>query len=216
MKIAVANFKAELNSVQISEWLQNFKSLFSQHTPEESRKIILCPPAVFLPQFKEELADLPVSLGSQDLSQFEAGGYTGEITAAMLNGMVNYVLIGHSERRIYFHENSETIRRKIGLANHYRLKVILCAENPEVYQGQIWALAYEPNSAIGTGKAADPKESWQTLQQLKRVISAEHHLYGGSVNENNAAQFAQAGFDGVLIGKKSLDPSLFLDIVSSL
>ena len=213
MSITVANFKAEITFAQARDWLNKFKSLLLEQPLEPSQTLILCPPAVYLSEFKQALTGLTVGLGVQNLSEFDSGAYTGEITAPMLVNLADYVLIGHSERRVYFSETVDTIQKKINLANKYSLKVILCAEQQETYQGDLWALAYEPHLSIGTGEAADPNQSYQILENLQKTLVAKHYLYGGSVSETNANLFNKAGFNGVLVGKKSLDPSCLLAIV---
>lgn len=214
MKILVANFKAELNLSQISKWLADFKSQFRY---KGSNQLILCPPAIYLSLFKAELTNLPIFLGSQDISQFEAGKFTGELTAKMVKDYADYVLIGHSERRRYLAESKEAIQSKITQANLQGLKVILCVENPEVYQGQLFALAYEPLSAIGTGVPEDSRDSFTKVQNLKKSITqANFCLYGGSVNSQNVNDYSKAGFDGVLVGAKSLNVSELIQIFLNL
>jgi triosephosphate isomerase (TIM) len=216
MKVAVANFKAELNFSQARKWLADFKELLIANLPSTDKQIIVCPPFVFLPMFKQELENLPISIGSQDVSSFERGSYTGEITAEMLKHYCDFTLIGHSERRVYQHESSKQIQQKIDIANRFGLKVILCANKPEKYSGQIYALAYEPTSAIGSGIAADPQESWHKAKIITEQTPVNLSLYGGSVNSGNVTTFSAVGFSGVLVGKKSLEPTSFLAIADNL
>lgn len=216
MKIAIANFKAELNFLGAKSWLEEFKGLYEVNKNVEEVQIILCPPAVYLQQFKQALGGLNISLGCQNISQFEQGAYTGEITASMLSGLADYVLIGHSERRTYFQESREILQKKIELAARFQQKVILCIERQEVYHGEFYAVAYEPHLAIGTGEAADPLKSWAMTETITRAVKTQFKLYGGSVNEQNTGDFTRAGFNGVLVGKKSLSPRAFLEIVNNL
>ena len=217
MKIAVANLKAEFNEIEIKVWSQAFNKEYSQSSTAD-KKVIVAPPAIFLELIKssQEQARVDYEIAAQDISQFEKGTYTGEITAPMITAFARYVIIGHSEQRRISRENQAVIQQKIDLANQYNLQVILCVEKPESYQGRIFAVAYEPQAAIGTGAAADPASSWETMASIAKLIQAEHYLYGGSVNSGNVAAFIAAGFSGVLVGKKSLDPSEFLAIVANL
>jgi len=216
MKIAVFNFKAEFNLQQAKQWVLDFKSFFAQASLSPDVRLIFCPPAVFLPLFQKELGVLPIYLGSQDLSQFEKGAYTGEVTGEMLKSLVNYVIVGHQERRQYFHENQSILAQKILQAKKHNLRTILCSQKVEDYQISPWALAFEPVSAIGTGKPSDPSVSWQKAEPIKKAVKAKYCLYGGSVNSKNITSFIQAGFDGVLIGKKSLEPTQVMAIVQKL
>ncbi len=217
MKIAVANLKAEFNEIEIKFWSEAFNTQYPQKA-DANKKVIVAPPAVFLEFIKssQEKANLDYAVAAQSISQFEKGTYTGEVTAPMIASFANFVIIGHSEERKITKETYSVIQQKIDLANQYHLQVILCAEKPESYSGQIFALAYEPAAAIGIGAAADPQASWQKMAAIAKLTKAEHHLYGGSVNSQNVASFVSAGFNGVLVGKKSLDPSEFLAIVANL
>lgn len=216
MKVAIANFKAELSLKELQPWLQDFKNLYQSEPLNQSVQIILCPPTIYLSQFKQALLNTEIKLGSQDISRFSSGAYTGEVTGAMLVDWVDYVLIGHSERRIYCQESTKQIQEKITLANKSRLNIILCLEQPETYEGEFFAMAYEPRLAIGSGTAANSQQSWQAVEKISSNIKAQVKLYGGSVDEDNVSEFTRAGFNGVLVGKKSLSPVSFWKIVQNL
>ena len=212
MKIAVANLKAEFGEEETRRWFESFLKEAEGHNLTD-KEIIICPSTPFLSLFPPSR---DFKLGSQSLSQFEKGTFTGEITAPMLKPLVEYALVGHSEERRVTQETEEAIQAKINLTNKYGIKVILCLESVEKYIGEIYALAYEPSSAIGTGQAEDASVSWQKMIELRANIQAQYYLYGGSVNPDNAEFFTRAGFDGVLVGKKSLEPVSFLSIVDKL
>ena len=216
-KIIVANFKAEPDHALIKTWWKDFISQ-SQDINLENKKIIICPPVVYLEYCQKQInkSGLQISLGAQDLSRFERGAFTGETTITMLKDLVEYVIIGHSERRNYLNENHEWLQRKITIANKYGLSAILCSDRLEAYEGQIWALAYEPLAAIGTENAESATNSWQNLQKIKEGFTVQHYLYGGSVKAENAVDFIRVGFDGVLVGKKSLNPTEFINVISNL
>ncbi len=212
----IANFKAELDGKGARTWIEAFREEV-RRVNLAGKTIVLCPPYIYLEQFKSRLDDsLPVYLGAQDVSGHDTGPYTGEVTAAMLSGLADFVIIGHSERRMNAGEAEPLIQKKIYQANAHDLKVILCTEKSEEYRGDIHCLAYEPLSAIGTGRPASPVESYEHMETLKKVMPAENYLYGGSVDKDNALEFTAAGFDGLLIGKRSLDPGHFLKIVEAL
>ena len=108
MKYFVANWKANKNLTETTEWLKYFKDNFQ---PSDNITIILCPPFPLIYFTKEFLKSTNgnIYLGSQDLSFFEKGSYTGEITAFTLAGLVDYSIIGHHERRKYFKENDKIL-----------------------------------------------------------------------------------------------------------
>ena len=144
---------------------------------------VLCPTYVCLPTVKDVLAGSNVALGAQNMHWAESGAYTGEISASMLQGLVEYVIIGHSERRQYFGETDESVNKKIVAALAAGLKPIVCVgesleqnqagETQAFVSGQVKAaldglsgeqvadlvIAYEPIWAIGTGLAATSQQA---------------------------------------------------------
>ena len=157
-----------------------------------------------------------------------------------------FSLIGHSERRIFFHESNKIISKKLDQANNNSLMPILCIgetadENDknnthDVLEFQInealqdlskincLIIAYEPVWAIGTGKTPNPKEINTIHKMIKDVVQSrfpkialESILYGGSVNSQNASSlFAQEYIDGALVGGASLSGSEFAQIANIL
>lgn len=89
-------------------------------------EIVLCPPMPWLVDVKRLLEDTPIALGAQNIYQVDSGGYTGEVSARMLKGICQYVLVGQYERRIYFDEKDGIVKRKILAAQQHGLKPILC------------------------------------------------------------------------------------------
>jgi len=217
MKIAVANFKANLSESEAKNWLTEFSKLAGSSVLTD-KEIILCPPLIYLELFRWSILKdkLPVKLGAQVVSEYSEGSHTGEITAAMLSTYVQYALIGHSEERKIRQLTTDSIQEKIKHAIEQGIKVILCTQQRESYKGEIYALAYEPEGAIGTGAAADPEASFVHLSDLKSSQSVQYGLYGGSVNPENVSLYSKAGFEGVLVGKQSLDPHTFWAITENL
>ena len=128
---------------------------------------------------------------------------------------VDYVIIGHSERRKYFQEDKQTTIKKIKAALDADLKPILCIDKisqiPAEFKEII--IAYEPVSAIGTGKPY----SFEKAKQIREKIKFNQVLYGGSVNSENAFDYVKkAGFQGLLIGGASLKAQEFIKIIEKL
>ena len=163
-----------------------------------------------------------VKLGAQDISPHEKGAYTGEISAAMLSKLeVEYVLVGHSERRQYHAEGDELLNRKVAAAFASGITPVICVgETLEELEtrGQAavpveqtlaaleghkqlgeFVIAYEPVWAIGTGKVATAEEAEAVALEIRNAIQTAHGdvaqstriLYGGSVKANNVAGFMQ-------------------------
>ena len=196
-------------------------------------EVVICPPFVYLPLLK----GLP--LGAQNCSWEEKGAYTGEISPLMLKEMgVDYVIIGHSERRKYFGETDEQINKKISKALAAGLKVIFCigeteaerssGKKNEVLERQIKtglsginnqeniSVAYEPVWAIGTGNNCSVQETKESIDFIRKFVPESRILYGGSVNgENSGPYIKEAGANGLLVGGASLKADEFIKIVKS-
>ncbi len=202
----------------------------------------VCPPDVFLADVAATLAGSGVGLGAQNVSQYEKGAYTGDVSASMLAEFgCTYVLVGHSERRACFGESSSQVAAKFVAAQSKGLIPILCvgetlAERQadrafEVIAEQLNAVvetagldalmtavvAYEPVWAIGTGEVASPAQAQEVLAFIRASLGekadAVRLLYGGSVNAENAEQlFAQQDIDGALVGGASLQAEQFMAI----
>ena len=176
---------------------------------------VICPPFVYLTGFRFQVSGF--RLGAQDCFWEEKGAFTGEISPQMLKNLgVEYVILGHSERRKYQKETDATIKKKLIAALAAGLKPILCIDKisqlpKDVKEGFI--VAYEPLFAIGTGKPCPPEQAEKMRLAIKKQVNSSV-LYGGSVNSQNAADYIKkAHFDGLLVGGVSLKPKEFVDIV---
>jgi len=159
--------------------------------------IVLCPPFIALPAVSEMLSSVAnIRLGAQNMHEAASGAYTGEISAGMLRELyVRYVIIGHSERRQYFHEDNATVNRKTKAALAAELRPIVCVgETLPEREADQWKkvleiqlkeglagftdeqltdliLAYEPVWAIGTGKTASPAQAEEAHQWIRKVLA---------------------------------------------
>ncbi len=154
---------------------------------------VLCPPFVSLVAISMMLQGSSVKLGAQNM-YFEAkGAYTGEISPLMLRELCEFVILGHSERRWYFGETDEIVKKKVKAALANKLKPILCVgerleeneagKTEEVVNRQVTGalndiepvrdlvIAYEPVWAIGTGKAASGAQAAATIQFIRDVVA---------------------------------------------
>jgi len=162
----------------------------------EKAEVVLCPPFVYLPQVREQLDGTAVALGSQNISEYKAGAYTGEISASMLlDFKCRYAIVGHSERRSLFGESDSQVAAKFAAAREAGIKPILCVGEvlEEREQGitervvarQLDAvidvvgvealadgvIAYEPVWAIGTGKTASPEQAQEVHAFIRGRIA---------------------------------------------
>ena len=210
----IANWKENKTTSQATSWLEQF-SIFNFQFSNET-EVVICPPFVLLPV----LYPLPptpypqFSLGAQDVSKFEEGQYTGEVSAKMLKDFVEFVIIGHSERREHFGETDEDVDLKIEQCLKYDLMPIVCVSDLEQVSTDKVIFAYEPLFAVGTGEPDTPENAQRFAQKIKSKVGQDVRvLYGGSVNAKNAKSFvSQPDIDGVLVGQASLDPKEFAKI----
>ncbi len=171
----------------------------------------VCPPFVDLPVVAEILRGTSVRVGAQNMHWEEKGAFTGEISPLMLQGLCDYVILGHSERRKYFGETDEMVNLKAKSALAHGLTPIICVgENLEqkekgltsqVVRSQIAAdldgltaeqvsglvIAYEPIWAIGTGKAATPEYAEKVIREDIRGTIAG--LFGESAARSVRVQY---------------------------
>ena len=154
---------------------------------------VVCPPFVSLAAVAEELESSPIALGAQNMHYEDSGAFTGEVSPSMLEGICEYVILGHSERRQLFGETDVTVNRKVKAALAAGLKPIVCVgeslEEREqgraasVVAGQVreglasvtssegLLVAYEPIWAIGTGVAATPADAQQVMANIRAALS---------------------------------------------
>ncbi len=230
MKYFVANWKAYKNLQEAEAWIKIFDDhlIADQKLQEKLNsdkiKIILAPPHPFisdllylLKSFKKKYSYFKnVHLAAQDLSQFDEGNYTGEDTAKSLEGLIDYTIIGHSERRKFISETDEILFHKSEMAFKYNIEPIFVirSEN-DALPAKIKIIAYEPEDAIGTGDNQETEEIIALKNKLN-LGNDKIFLYGGSVNSHNSAVYLKSeAIDGFLIGKASLDPVEFIAIINS-
>jgi len=205
--LIVANWKMNPQSLKEAKVLFN---KVRKACPERSRRAqtVICPPFIYISALKAN--------GAQDCFWEKKGSFTGEISPVMLKNLgVEYVIVGHYERRKYLTEIDEMIGKKIKACLRVGLKPILCINNISQTKGvnKKVILAFEPISAIGSGRSFPVK----TAKKMRRSLASfKIVLYGGSVNSKNARDYIlEAGFQGLLVGGASLDAKEFISIVKS-
>jgi triosephosphate isomerase len=161
---------------------------------------VVCPTFIALAPVSMALEGSKIAVGAQNVHWADSGAFTGEISAPMLKGIAEYVIIGHSERRQYFDETDETVNKKLHAALKHGLTAIVCVgetlaqneagQTDAVVSLQVAAaladvdssqlqrviIAYEPIWAIGTGRAATAEEAQATCCNIVRYTLVE--LYG--------------------------------------
>lgn len=219
-KILVANWKEYGTKAQLDAWINQ---IALQKQAISDNKVILCPPLTLLSIASDLVVNggLPISIGAQNVSRFEEGKYTGEVSAEMIAEFASYVIVGHSERRQDLGETDATVAKKVTFLNAAKLTSIVCVSEVS----QVIALrnlvgtyediiAYEPLFAIGTGNPDTPENASEMAKKIKNIFPNTQVIYGGSVDDSNLKGFLQQEhISGVLVGNRSLDGSFFLEIV---
>jgi len=195
--LIVANWKMNLG--RTDEALALVRRLRPPLSDQRSVDVVLCPPFTVLPALADVLRNSPVYLGAQTMHWAASGAHTGDVSPAMLSGLCDYVILGHSERRATAGESASdaAIRRKVGAALEHALVPIVCVgesaeqraggETADFVGGQVRAaltglepeaagrcvFAYEPIWAIGSGEAATPAEANRTIGLTVRGAISE-------------------------------------------
>lgn len=211
------NWKSNKTVSETKAWVQAFSSLYAQK--QENMTVVICAPFTALETLKDSIRkfQLPVEAGAQNISSHEAGAFTGEVNGVQLKEMVDWVIIGHSERRKYHKETDEELAEKVAKAKSVSLGVIFCVPDSETpIPSHVDVVAYEPVWAIGTGKTDTPSNANSVCLKIKEKIGGVRVIYGGSVTDENVASFVtQPSIDGVLPGGASLDPEKFVRLLEA-
>ncbi|MBI2617446.1 triosephosphate isomerase [Candidatus Gottesmanbacteria bacterium] len=218
-KIIAGNWKSYKSEGDVHDWFKQFAEKQKKDSFEKSHSVecILFVPFIYL-SLAKHLIDhfrLPLSIGAQTVSSYPSGAYTGEVTAQMVAQYAKYVLIGHSERRKLLGEEERTLTEKVHLAKNAHLETLYCIQNEETpIPIGVRYVAYEPVWAIGSGTSDSPENANKVASVVKKAHPLQYVLYGGSVTVKNVEEFLKMdAIDGILLGKASLDPYIFLEIV---
>lgn len=194
--LIVGNWKMNLGMHEASLYLHTLEQTLPNHRNVE---IVLAPTTLTLQSLSVQVNHRHFKLAAQNFYWRDSGAYTGEVSATQLRGIVQYGLVGHSERRHVFHESDKDIRNKVQAAVRNHIQPILCigetaheranGETADVLHDQLLGglanstteeleqivIAYEPVWAIGTGDNALPADVKQAVKAIRNQIK---HLYG--------------------------------------
>ncbi len=218
----IANWKSYKTSEEGRLWLDRFARLYQPHRDLE---VIIAPSFLSLESLAAHLKGLNlagVALSAQNISPFPRGGYTGEIAADMVAGLVRYVIVGHSERRRYFHENNQQIINKATEAADARLIPIVCVDSESSLPllGAIADLdvdklvvAYAPVDSLNFSIPESPVKVGESVNHIRKMFSRWPVVYGGGLLPANVGGYLKLpALSGLFVGKSSLEPETFADI----
>jgi triosephosphate isomerase len=230
-QIAAANWKMNLSLPQAEQLvsdLQNQKVSIS-----DNQQVLLAVPFPYLIPIKQQINNPLIEVAAQNIASTTNGAYTGETSAEMLNGIsINYAIIGHSERRLYYFESNETLAQKINRAFEFNIKPIFCCGEPleireantqndfveiqlkeslfHLSEAQMkgFIIAYEPIWAIGTGKTASSDQAQEMHAHIRQVIAQK---YGSEIANSVSILYGgsvKASNAADIFGKPDVDGGL--------
>ena len=193
MPLIAANWK--MNPNNLDDALDLVRGVMSVARGQADKvEVAIFPPFPWLLPVSDLLVESGVKLGAQDCFWETSGAYTGEVSPAMLKGLCQWVIIGHSERRLFLGETDEMVAKKTAAGLSAELGVIMCVgelldhyeegKSEEIVSGQVRAglancsaddsarlvIAYEPVWAIGSGRNADPEHAYKTMRLIRRIV----------------------------------------------
>ena len=202
-KIVAGNWKMHKNAEETEDLLNE---LIDKLPNDVEVQVIVAPTFINLASAVDHLEFTNIAVAAQNMSQFESGAYTGEISADMLKSIgVNIVIIGHSERRAYFHETDFILADKVTTALSHNMTVIFCFgeelkdrqnnQHFNIVENQLrdglfhikdknWeqiVLAYEPVWAIGTGETASPEQAQEMHRFIRETVKQR---FGSTIAED--------------------------------
>ncbi len=229
--IIILNNKSNLSKEEFINYQNKLKNIKSSY------EIVLCPTYLNINLFNID----NISLGSQNVSSFNDGAYTGEVSARSLKeSNVGYSLVGHSERRKNQKETNKEINEKIKRLLENNIIPILCVGETkeerdnqkveEVIKKQIIEaiegiipssiekiiIAYEPIWSIGTGIIPSLDDIIKVNNYIEEILPYNKIVYGGSVNEENIENLKSEKIDGYLLGGLSLKPQQLQTFIDKL
>jgi len=221
-RYVIANWKSYKRFEDATKWLDEFAGLY---TPIDDLQIIIAPTFLSLEKLAEHIRKLDlknVALAAQDVSPFPKGSYTGAIAADLLKDMAEYVIVGHSERKRYFHETNLDIGNKVLETVDAGLVPIVCIDKPYA-MSQLTVLndidtddvimAYGPADALTSRIPESPGKVREAVEFISQVHSKWSIVYGGALQPENAGAYAGiTDVSGLFSGSASLEATSFAAI----
>jgi len=215
----IGNWKSHKTTGNGLDWLRQFSGLSRESAGVE---VVIAPSSLSLEAMDRAVVEMKVSglsLAAQDVSPFPKGSYTGAIAADTLKPLVKYVIVGHSERRRYFHENPQDVISKVTELADSGLTPIVCVEDVDMLANlrpladidcREMIVAYTPVDGLNFNIPESANRIGQTITRIRAFFKVWPIIYGGAVTEKNANDFLSIpGLNGLFLGSASLDAESF-------
>ena len=223
-RYVIGNWKCHKSSDDGRRWLDKFATLYRPH---EDVQVIVAPSLVSLESIAAHLQSLNldhVALAAQDISPFPKGSYTGAVAADMVKKMASYVIIGHSERRRYFHETNQDVLNKVAEAADSGLTPIVCVDSSATLsqlagladiECKQLLIAYTPVEALNFNISESPVKVVEMVEHIRQRFTVFPVIYGGALLPRIVKDYLSLpSLSGVFVGSSSLEPAPFADICS--
>jgi triosephosphate isomerase len=224
-KYIVGNWKANKTEQEVRTWVKEVYSSGTLSQTSDRLEVLLAPSFLYL-QLIHELSKDQLALCTQSISPYGSGPYTGAVSAQQAAQYARYALVGHAERRTYFHETDQIVAEQARQALDAGLTPIIAVDDQNwgkrlmllnADEIKLCIVMYEPPGAISTsshGQAAALEEVVEPIVKIRESLKPKAVLYGGSVSAANVMEYlGHPDIDGVVPGAASLDYQDFIELV---
>ena len=218
----IANWKSHKTNETGKLWLDAFVQGYKGGLQTE---IIVAPPMVSLDYVANQIhlsGKKNITVAAQDVSPFPLGSYTGAVAADLLKPFAKYVIIGHSERKRYFHETEQDIANKLAESIDSGIIPIICIESVHFFarlvhlvdlQDNVFIVAYTPVDALNFSIPESPEKVSEAVAEIDQIFPGCAIVYGGAVTPENSAKYISTkGLSGLFVGSASLEVESFMKI----
>jgi len=225
-RFVIGNWKCNKGVQEAKNWFTEFAR---RYRPTPGLTIIVAPSFLCLPSLAEHLQALGlenVALAAQDISPYPQGSYTGAVAADMVKDLVEFVIIGHAERRRYFQETEQMVAQKMDEVVDAGLTPIVCVDQPyattqlrvlNTDDGNGMIIAYGPQEATMARIPEAPARMAETVQKIASILPTRPVVYGGALARDNVQNYLKIpALAGLFVGQASLQVDSFLDICTQM